>query len=337
MLNFNNVVSGSSSARMHNDLALQNVANTKVDLQAALDPMITSASKNFVSGTTASSHTTALVGLRDNYDQIPKDKDGYITKQGLQKVVDNPKDFPPSAVAAARYFLDPAHVDQLNALDTSREKCAEGKVNLDGKYSREDIESELSHPDLVDVRPSVSEQAAGQAGVQVAEQVAQGAAKAAGDAQVKAAAGQAGVQVAEQVAQGAAKAAGDAQVKAAAGQAGAQVAEQVAQGAAKAAGDAQAKAAEDAKTKAAGDAQATAAADVQAKDAANAQAKDAADAQAKAVADAQAKASADAQAKAAADAQAKEKSDADAAAAPDKQKPGRMSDDSGSDTGITMV
>ena len=309
MLNFNDVVSGSSSARMHNDLALQNVANTKVDLQAALDPMITSASKNFVSGTTASSHTTALVGLRDNYDQIPKDKDGYITKQGLQKVVDNPKDFPPSAVAAARYFLDPAHVDQLNALDTSREKCAEGKVNLDGKYSREDIESELSHPDLVDVRPSVSEQAAGQAGVQVAEQVAQGAAKAAGDAQVKAAAGQAGAQVAEQVAQGAAKAAGDAQ----------------------------AKAAEDAKTKAAGDAQATAAADVQAKDAANAQAKDAADAQAKAVADAQAKASADAQAKAAADAQAKEKSDADAAAAPDKQKPGRMSDDSGSDTGITMV
>ena len=309
MLNFNDVVSGSSSARMHNDLALQNVANTKVDLQAALDPMIASASKKFVSGTTALSHTTALVGLRDNYDQIPKDKDGYITKQGLQKVVDNPKDFPPSAVAAARYFLDPAHVDQLNALDTSREKYAEGKVNLDGKYSREDIESELSHPDLVDVRPSVSEQAAGQAGVQVAEQVAQGAAKAAGDAQVKAAAGQAGVQVAEQVAQGAAKAAGDAQ----------------------------AKAAEDAKTKAAGDAQATAAADVQAKDAANAQAKDAADAQAKAVADAQAKASADAQAKAAADAQAKEKSDADAAAAPDKQKPGRMSDDSGSDTGITMV
>ena len=136
MLNFNDVVSGSSSARMHNDLALQNVANTKVDLQAALDPMITSASKNFVSGTTALSHTTALVGLRDNYDQIPKDKDGYITKQGLQKVVDNPKDFPPSAVAAARYFLDPAHVDQLNALDTSREKYAEGKVNLDGRYSR---------------------------------------------------------------------------------------------------------------------------------------------------------------------------------------------------------
>ena len=100
-----------------------------------------------VSATDAATHSKALAGLMMYYDKLPKDKDGYVTRASLQEVVDSPKDYPPNAVAAARYFLD--NKAQFDALDTARQKYEDKKPAMDGKVSREDIYNEQLHPDVV--------------------------------------------------------------------------------------------------------------------------------------------------------------------------------------------
>ena len=120
---------------------------TEPDLRVAIDAMIAAIGKNVVTESTTPSYAAALSGLRDNYAQIPKDNNGYVAEEELQQIADNPDGFAADAVAATRYFLDPANTDRVNALDSSRERYAEGKINIDGEISKEDIESELAHLD----------------------------------------------------------------------------------------------------------------------------------------------------------------------------------------------
>ena len=120
---------------------------TEPDMRVAIDAMINALGKNAVTDSTTPSYAAALSGLHDNYAQIPKDNNGYVVEEGLQQIADNPEGFTADAVAAARYFLDPVNNDRVNALDASRERYAEGKINIDGEISKEDIESELAHLD----------------------------------------------------------------------------------------------------------------------------------------------------------------------------------------------
>ena len=105
-----------------------------------------------VSGLAAEEHKQALRGLQNNYGYFPKDKNGYITKESLQQVM-NDKNAPPDARNAAAYFLNPSHQNAMNALDTSRQKYQDGVTNYDGEISYEDIVSELTHPDKTPISP----------------------------------------------------------------------------------------------------------------------------------------------------------------------------------------
>ncbi|MBC7514721.1 MAG: hypothetical protein H7234_09850 [Herminiimonas sp.] len=119
-------------------------SNSQTD--QALDVLISKWTRP-VSQSGAAAHKQALEGLAQNYAALPKDNNGYVTIGGLQQVANNPGDYPPGAVKAARYFL--AHPAKFAALETSRERHQEGVVNQDGEFSKEDIYNELANPDSV--------------------------------------------------------------------------------------------------------------------------------------------------------------------------------------------
>lgn len=119
----------------------------------ALNGLINSMSQTASPGN-AQGRPTALTGLANSYDMLPKDQNGYVTKENLQQVADNSGSYLPEAMSAAAYFLDPENSADFNSLETSRQKYEEGVTVLDGEVSREDIVSGLNHLDISEQEPA---------------------------------------------------------------------------------------------------------------------------------------------------------------------------------------
>ncbi len=100
-----------------------------------------------VSASAAAEHRQALEGLQQNYGYFPKDANGYITKQSLEQVANDPN-APPAARRAAIYLLDPAHQKELNALGTSRQTYQGDVTSQDGEFGYEYFAGEQTQPDL---------------------------------------------------------------------------------------------------------------------------------------------------------------------------------------------